>query len=159
MPLDDFDFLEGHFLVRHQRLKERLAGSDEWLTFDMKFWGQPIMGRAALLDQMGGRLGDRELWGLTLRLYDPDRDQWSLYWADTWQPGLRPPVIGRFKGRVGEFFGDDEEGGVPVRARFRWSDITADTARWEQAFSVDSGATWETNWIMEFERLSCEVRP
>lgn len=25
-------------------------------------------------------------------------------------------------------------------------------ARWEQAFSVDGEATWETNWIMEFTR-------
>ena len=23
---------------------------------------------------------------------------------------------------------------------------------WEQAFSADAGATWETNWTMEFRR-------
>jgi hypothetical protein len=36
--------------------------------------------------------------------------------------------------------------------RFIWSDITGRSARWEQAFSTDGGESWETNWIMRFER-------
>jgi NIPSNAP len=30
--------------------------------------------------------------------------------------------------------------------------VTSATPRWEQAFSVDGGKTWETNWIMDFTR-------
>jgi hypothetical protein len=30
----------------------------------------------------------------------------------------------------------------------------ADAARWEQAFSDDGGATWETNWTMDFARVA-----
>jgi hypothetical protein len=37
--------------------------------------------------------------------------------------------------------------------RYRWSDISATTARWEQAFSTDKGETWETNWIMRSTRV------
>ncbi len=159
MPREDFRFLEGQMLVRHRRLTERLTGSDEWLKFEMQFWGQSVMEGAAFLDQMGGMLDGRKFWGMTLRLHDPGTDMWSLFWADTWQPGLRPPVVGRFEDGIGEFFGSDEEGGIPVRVRFRWSTITTDTARWEQAFSVDDGEIWETNWIMDFERLSADVRP
>ncbi|WP_282615243.1 hypothetical protein [Streptomyces sp. GESEQ-4] len=36
--------------------------------------------------------------------------------------------------------------------RFVWSGVSADAARWEQAFSVDGGETWLSNWIMEFSR-------
>jgi hypothetical protein len=34
-----------------------------------------------------------------------------------------------------------------------WSRITREAARWEQAFSLDKGASWETNWIMDFTRM------
>jgi hypothetical protein len=37
--------------------------------------------------------------------------------------------------------------------RFLWTNITAASARWQQAFSNDGGATWETNWVMEFQRV------
>jgi hypothetical protein len=53
---------------------------------------------------------------------------------------------------VGEFFADDQLEGKPIRVRFVWSDITANSARWQQAFSDDAGTTWETNWVMDFER-------
>ena len=33
------------------------------------------------------------------------------------------------------------------------SDMTATSARWEQASSADGGNTWETNWILEFQRV------
>ena len=52
------------------------------------------------------------------------------------------------------FYADDQHEGRPVRCRFIWSDISATTARWEQAFSVDGEQTWETNWIMDFTRAS-----
>ena len=31
-------------------------------------------------------------------------------------------------------------------------------ARWEQAFSLDGEASWETNWVMELRRLADEKR-
>ena len=48
--------------------------------------------------------------------------------------------------------GRDVFEGRPILVRFIWSGITTPTPRWEQSFSDDGGATWETNWIMEFSR-------
>ena len=60
-------------------------------------------------------------------------------------------MVGRFENGRGEFFGDDTFGGKPILVRYIWSEITRTSARWEQAFSTDRGATWETNWIMSFQ--------
>jgi hypothetical protein len=30
----DFDFLEGEWIIRHRRLRERLKGSNDWVEFE-----------------------------------------------------------------------------------------------------------------------------
>ena len=90
--------------------------------------------------------------GLTLRLYNPDTGHWSLYWASKRTGTLFPPVTGAFKDGIGEFFGEDAYNDVPILARFRWTDITAGSAHWEQAFSTDGGQTWLDNWFMDATR-------
>ena len=65
-------------------------------------------------------------------------------------------MVGAFRDGVGTFFADDVWKGKPIRVRFVWSQITAKSARWEQAFSDDAGKTWETNWVMEFKRSDRE---
>jgi len=149
--MNDFDFLVGTWDSTHRRLSKRLAGSDDWETFPGRTVGYRAFGGAANVDEITfPTLGHA---GLSVRLYDPGTELWSIYWASTTAPGvLFPPVTGRFVDGVGEFFGDDEHEGRPVRVRFRWTDITATTARWQQAFSADGGETWETNWVMDFTR-------
>ena len=62
------------------------------------------------------------------------------------------PVIGRFTGGIGSFFAEDMLEGRPVKLRFLWLGTDSQTPRWEQALSEDDGASWETNWTMDFER-------
>lgn len=52
-----------------------------------------------------------------------------------------PSVYGRFVDGVGEFRGEDTHDGIPVDVRFIWSRITPTSAKWEQVFSIDGGAT------------------
>jgi hypothetical protein len=98
--------------------------------------------------------------GLSLRLYDPESRQWSIYWANRAKGKLDPPMTGSFREGRGEFYDPEEFEGRSIFVRFLWSSAT-DACRWEQAFSADGGRTWETNWIMDFTRIEAadERRP
>jgi hypothetical protein len=129
--MNDFNFLVGSWDLANRRLKEPLAGSTEWYEMTM-----PTLGFS----------------GVTLRLYNAKRDEWSLYWISSRRLVLDPPVVGRFEDGVGTFFGDDTHEGRPILVRYLWSKITPTSAHWEQAFSVDGGKTWETNWMNDLTR-------
>ena len=149
----DFDFLFGRWTVRNRFLRERLAGCRDWVEFEATSSAWPLLDGSANQDEFrtdwnGGFIG------MSIRFYDAETGQWSIYWADTRRLGLLdPPVIGRFEGDVGVFRGDDTFAGRPIAVRFIWSGVTTPSPRWEQAFSEDGGTTWETNWIMEFARV------
>ena len=147
----DFDFYYGDWLIRNERLRERLVGSEDWETFDATQTCAPILGGLGNIDDFhtdwsGGFIG------MTLRLFDPKTKKWSIYWASNRGGVLEPPVVGAFEDGVGTFYGRDQHKGTPVLARFIWSDISRDSARWQQAFSTDEGKTWETNWVMHMTR-------
>lgn len=151
--LHDFAFQTGDWRVRHRKLKRRLVGDGEWLAFDGTCRAWEVMGGAGnvddhFLDEPGGPYR-----ATTMRSLDPGNDRWSIWWFDSRFAALGPPVRGRFENGVGTFLGDDLFDGRPIVMRFIWSRITADGAQWEQAFSPDGGATWETNWVMRFERV------
>jgi hypothetical protein len=148
----DFDFLHGSWRVAHQRLAQRLKGSTEWVRFGGTMTARSILGGRGNFDENVIELPQGTYQACTLRLFNPEQARWSIYWIDGRDPKLDAPVHGTFSAGVGTFFGDDTFEGRPIRIRFLWSQIKANSARWEQAFSTDGGATWETNWIMEFTR-------
>ena len=148
--MNDFDFFTGTWNVRNRWRTDFLDEISEWEEFPGISRASRHFGGAANFDEID--FPTKGFSGLTLRLYDPARAQWSLYWASRRTGTLVPPVVGRFINGRGEFYGDDTYNGKDIRARFIWSDITADSAHWEQAFSVDQEQTWLTNWIMEITR-------
>jgi hypothetical protein len=110
-------------------------------------------GRPRQFDQSTIELPGGHYLGASLRLYDPATASWSIRWLDSRRPGqITPPVVGGFANGIGIFYGDDRFGDRPIRVRFIWSRITRGAARWEQAFSLDEGNNWETNWFMDFTR-------
>jgi hypothetical protein len=153
--IHDFDFLAGRWRVRHHKLTTRLAGADDWVDFDGTVEAWPLMDGAANVDDNVLEAPDGTYRAVTLRSYDRESGQWSIRWLDDRFPlaPLEPPMRGFFVDGVGTFFADEVFQGQPVRVRFVWSEITATSARWEQAFSTDAGATWEVNWTMRFTRI------
>lgn len=149
----DFDFCHGHWHVRNQRLTQRLVGSQDWETFEAIQQCRSILGGIGNLDEFSAGWGNGFL-GMTLRLFNPQSRQWSIYWASNRDGILEPPVVGAFENGVGTFHGHEQHQGQPVLARFIWNEITADSAHWQQALSTDDGASWETNWHMYFSRVS-----
>ena len=148
----DFDFLFGDWKNENTRLLKRLEGCTEWETFHATGHAEPVLGGLGNIDSFVPEDWRPGFLGMTLRLFNPQTRRWSLYWASNATGSLEPPVTGGFKNGVGIFEGDDELNGHPIRVRFVWSEITANSARWEQMFSGDGGSTWETNWIMRFTR-------
>ena len=150
--LGDFDFLEGRWRVRHRCLIRSV-----WQEFDGVCEMRKVLGARANVDENSWTTSSGIHRALTVRVFDPERRAWSIFWLDTrWPTAFGPPVIGGFHDTHGVFFGDDQLNGRPIRVRFDWSVDTADTCRWKQAFSFDAGASWETNWCMLFAR---DARP
>jgi len=148
----DFDFLMGTWTVHHRRLRTRLSADTAWEEFGGTCAALPILGGAGNIDDNLLHLPGGSYRAATIRAFDAVRRQWSIWWLDGREADIGAPVHGRFDGGVGTFLGDDALHGRPIRVRFVWSGISAQSARWEQAFSGDGGATWETNWVMDFRR-------
>lgn len=148
----DFDFLIGSWTVQNRRLRERLAGSEEWEAFEARSVVRPVLGGLGNIDRItfSGSWAGQE--GMTLRLFNPESREWSLHWADNTSGRLFTRLAGHFRDGVGTFYAQEAFNGRPIFSRFIWSDIATDYCRWEQAFSADGGASWETNWIMQFAR-------
>ena len=156
----DFDFLHGHWHVAHRRLRERLRGNDEWQSFDGSCSAQPVLGGQGNVDDNLLHLPDGSYRAVTLRSHDPLTGRWCIWWLDGREPHrLEVPVVGRFEHGIGDFFSDDVLDGRAIRVRYRWLDTGTATPRWEQAFSPDAGASWETNWTMVFTRTTDGATP
>jgi hypothetical protein len=92
--------------------------------------------------------------GLNLRLYNPESHQWSLNFANSKTGTIGVPTVGDFKNGRGEFYDMEPINGRTVLVRNVWSDITAHSCHFEQAFSADGGKTWKVNWIADDTRVT-----
>ncbi|GAB3790772.1 hypothetical protein [Dyella agri] len=151
----DFDYFQGAWTTQQHRLAKRGVGSKgPWETFPATLCMTEYLDGKATVDEI---FFPTKGWaGLTLRLFDLAKRQWSIYWASSADGKLEPPVFGGFHGDRGEFYGEDQDNGRPVKVRFVWTKLDRDHARWEQAFSYDD-RTWETNWTADFVRADPAV--
>ena len=148
--MSDFSFLRNMRVIHHRRLKESMAGSDEWTTFQTEYEAWDMLDGAASIDKVSGQIDGKPFEGVSVRTFDKDSNTWTIYWMDIWNTSLREQVKGQFDSDVGTFYGTEEYRGVTYRMRFLWKDITDTSARWEQAYQHPETGDWETNWIMDF---------
>lgn len=148
----DFDFLIGKWRIRHSTLKERLAGCCEWEVANAIDIVRPAFAGLGNMGHFVRMVEGQPFCGSPIRLYDPAKGLWRIWWIDTIGKRMEPPVMGRFNGGQGVFEGEDALRGEPIRVRFEWSGITDESAVWKQFFSPDGGNSLELNSIMEFTR-------
>ena len=139
--------------MHHWRLKERLKGCTEWEEFDGTAVAKKILNGLGNCDEVIINREAGTTYGYSVRLFDVKSKEWSIYWAAGASAILDVPVIGKFKDGVGEFYSHEVFAGQYIFCRFTWSKITPNSAQWEQAFSIDGGKTWETNWMNTLERI------
>lgn len=150
----DFDFELGHWKMHLKKRLNPLTGSNSWVQFEgtsvtRKVWD----GRSQLEEfETDGAAGHIE--GLTLRLYNPQTREWSLYWANSKDGRMFPAQVGQFRDGRGEFYGTDTLNGRTILVRFVWSQTDTPSPHFEQSFSADGGKTWEVNWITDQTRVA-----
>jgi len=149
----DFDFYIGKWKVHHRLLRKRLKGAQEWEEFEGVAVAQKVLDGLGHVDEITMERASGRVVGMTVRLFDPQSQQWSIWWADSVNGGLQPPMFGEFKDGRGIFYNQETLDGKKIFIRFIWSSLAENRCQWEQAFSADGGSAWETNWIMEFTRI------
>jgi hypothetical protein len=151
----DFDWIFGTWKATLRRLVHPLTGSTTWVEFDGMQVSKKVWDGRASLDEftVNSPATNTMIEGVALRLYNPQSQEWRIYWANAKRGILDPPVIGRFTNGHGEFYGPDELDGRAILVRYVWSDITPTSAHFEQSFSADGGKTWEPNWISTVTRV------
>jgi len=149
----DFDFEIGTWKTHLRRLVQPLTGSTTWVELEGTTVVRKVWNGRANLAELEADNASGHLEVLSLRLYDPRAHQWSLSSANSKAGTLSQPISGEFRNGRGEFFDQEPFNGRTILVRNVWSDITADSCRFEQAFSDDGGKTWEVNWIAVDTRL------
>jgi hypothetical protein len=144
-----FDFWHGDWTVNNRYLTEDGwvdAGSADVLVY-------PALGGCVTIEHWDGNLGGTEVTGFSARAWDANKAAWVLLL--NW-PAPNRSVFGTLEGNFrhgrGEFFSTTHDAdGNEVRQRYSFADISADSFRWDQAYSPD-GERWRSNWIMEYSR-------
>jgi len=152
----DFDWMIGTWKADLKRLVKPLSGSTTWVEFEGTQITRGFWGGRGVMDEFSvdSPATNTHIDGLTVRLYNPESRQWTIYWANAKKGILDwPPVTGEFKDGRGEFYDQEMFEGRAIFVRYVWSDIKPDSAHFEQSFSADGGKTWEPNWISNIYRV------
>lgn len=149
----DFDFEIGMWKTKLKVLKNPLSGSTTWVEYEGTSNVIAICDGRSNLVELNVKGSAGQIVGVSLRLFNPKTNQWSLNFANIRDGNLTIPSIGSFKNGQGEFFNEDTFDGKKILVRFVISAITPNSCHFEQAFSADNGKTWEINWIADDTRI------
>lgn len=151
-----FDFWIGEWDVvqRHYR-------DGAWQDFSgSKLVVYPILDGTALVEHFRGpSSATNELFGFSVRAYDPVKKKWVvlLRWPGASGAGDFWVMEGGFHHNRGEIFETGvDQNGKAYTDRFTFSDAIDGYYRWNEGRSTDGGLSWTTRFIMEGLRRNPE---
>jgi hypothetical protein len=148
----DFDFNFGSWKTHILRLQKPLTGSKDWVEMNGTVVVRKVWDGRGQLEEIEADSSTGHFEGLTLFLYNPESRQWSQDFARSGDGSLETPLVGEFKDGRGELISQEQFNGRTILVRGVWSEIKADSHRFEQAFSDDGGKTWEPNFVATLTR-------
>ncbi len=149
---DDFNFYQGKWQLLNKKLKNRLNNCNEWVEFASTQEMYKVLNGLGNIDNYLASFEGNSFEGMSVRLFKPQTRLWSIYWADSNEGVLQPPVQGSFDHDIAHFFAKDFFNDQPILVVFRWDIRDKENPIWSQAFSADKGETWEWNWFMYFSK-------
>lgn len=155
----DFDFEFGTWQTHIKRLVSPLTGDTTWVAYEGTSIVRPVWEGLANLGELNVAGPAGQIRGMSLRLFNPQANEWHIRWANSRDGMLGPPMVGGFKNGRGVFYNQEFFNDRAIYVRFIFSDITPEAFQLEQAFSEDGGQTWEANWIATFAKVSDEPEP
>ena len=145
---DDFSWEIGTWATNVRVRRNPLSGeAPKWVEYAGTSVIKPLLGGRANFVELSVSNAAGKIEGGSLRLYNPQSRQWSVNFASLSNGLLTAPVYGGFHGKRGLFYGQDMLDGRAILVRFIMTRVAANEARFEQAYSMDGGVTWEDNWI------------
>jgi len=144
-----FDWEWGTWKTKVRVLRNPLSGKPPlWADYEGTSVVRSLLGGRPNIKKKDVRGSAGRIEGGSLRLYNPQSQQWSLNYASLRNGVLTAPVYGSFNehGR-GIFYGQDLLDGRAVIVRFIITRASRTEAHFDQAYSIDGGETWEFNWI------------
>lgn len=149
----DFDFNFGSWTTHIKRLARPLNGSHDWTSYSGTVTVRKVWGGRANAEEVEAD-GPSHLELIIVRMYNKQSRQWTLVGATAGESALDPPLWGEFKNGRGVFYSQDSVDGKAVLVRQTFSNITPASYSFEQAYSPDGGASWETNMVAHLVRTS-----
>lgn len=150
----DFDFARGSWHTHVTRVLDPFAGGTHTTTMDGTKTARAVWNGKAWLEEIEADGADGRHWeGATFFSYNPKSGQWNQAYIDSDSGEVGAPTIGSFKDGRGEFFATETYQSRSVIVRGVWSDITADSHRYEISYSQDGGRTWATGFKAYLTRI------
>src|SRR5690349_8627737 len=98
----DFDFELGTWKTQVKRLVKPLTGSTTWVEMNGVTTVKPVWGGRANLVELEADSPNGHFRGLSLRMYNPQTQTWSLNFANAADGTMTIPTVGKFKDGRGE---------------------------------------------------------